>query len=119
MNPSSRLPELRGTSSPTGSALLRSDDLTSVPLQIDVPFDRVSVSIRGLLDLRVGSVLQLERITGETFDITVNGTAVAKGEIRVHGERFAIRLTEVMHAQRLDHVEGEQSDDSPLEEGHP
>jgi flagellar motor switch protein FliN/FliY len=107
------LRELAGSST-RGRALLALDDLADLPLKIEVPLDTISVSIRGLLDLAVGSVLQLDRITGETFDVTVNGTAVAKGEIRVHGERFAIRITEILHAKRLSADEGEEPDESPL-----
>ena len=52
--------------------------------------------IRNLLQLNQGSVVELERQTGEPFDVYVNGTLIAHGEVVVVNERFGIRLTDVI-----------------------
>ena len=62
----------------------------------------LEVDVRDLVGLRPGNVLTLERLTGEPLEITVNGTPIALGEVRVHGERFAIRVTEILKAPRRD-----------------
>ena len=43
-----------------------------------------------------GSVVELDRLAGEPLDILANGTMIAKGEVVMVGERFGIRLTEVV-----------------------
>lgn len=81
--------------------LLAMEDLADLELRIDVPLGTASVTIGDLLALDVASVLLLDRLTGEHLEVVVNGTPVARGEIRVHGERFAIRITEILEAPGL------------------
>ena len=57
-------------------------------------------------------MLRLDRQTGEHLEITVNGTPIAKGEVRVHGERFAVRVTQILRGLSLDDVEGVDGNDS-------
>ena len=54
------------------------------------------IKIRDLLRLNEGSVVELDRLAGEPLDILANGTMIAKGEVVMVGERFGIRLTEVV-----------------------
>jgi flagellar motor switch protein FliN/FliY len=55
-----------------------------------------SISIRNLLQLTQGSVIELDRLAGEPLDVLVNGTLVAHGEVVVVNEKFGIRLTDVV-----------------------
>ena len=54
------------------------------------------ISIRNLLQLNQGSVIELERLAGEPLDVTVNGTLIAHGEVVVVNEKFGIRVTDVI-----------------------
>jgi flagellar motor switch protein FliN/FliY len=54
------------------------------------------MSIRDLLRLNQGSVVNLDRMAGEPLDVLVNGTLVARGEIVVVKEKFGVKLTEVV-----------------------
>jgi flagellar motor switch protein FliN/FliY len=57
---------------------------------------RARISIRNLLQLNQGSVVELDRLAGEPMDVLVNGTLVAHGEVVVVNEKFGIRLTDVV-----------------------
>ena len=57
---------------------------------------RSKISIRNLLQLNQGSVVELDRIAGEPLDVMVNGTLIAHGEVVVVNDKFGIRLTDVI-----------------------
>jgi flagellar motor switch protein FliN/FliY len=57
---------------------------------------RTQLSIRNLLQLNQGSIVELDRLAGEPMDVLVNGTLVAHGEVVVVNEKFGIRLTDVV-----------------------
>jgi flagellar motor switch protein FliN/FliY len=57
---------------------------------------RTKISIRNLLQLNQGSVVELERLAGEPMDVLVNGTLIARGEVVVVNEKFGIRLTDII-----------------------
>ena len=66
----------------------------SVTMSMEV--GRVRMTIAELMRLGEGSVVELDRLADEPLDVFVNGTLVARGEAVVVGERFGIRLTEVV-----------------------
>jgi flagellar motor switch protein FliN/FliY len=70
--------------------------LLDVPLSISVELGRTSLTIRELLALGQGSILQLDRHAGEPVDVLVNGKRLARGEVVVIDEDFGIRVTEVV-----------------------
>ena len=70
--------------------------ILDVPVTLSLEVGRSRISIRNLLQLNQGSVVELERATGEPFDIYVNGTLIAHGEVVVVNEKFGIRLTDVI-----------------------
>lgn len=78
---------------PGGSGLGVVRDI-AVTLSIEV--GRVRMTVAELMALGQGSVVELERLAEEPLDVFVNGTLVARGEAVVVGERFGIRLTEVV-----------------------
>lgn len=78
------------------------DVLLDVPLSMSLEVGRSKLSIRDLLQLNQGSVVELDRGAGEPLDVMVNGTLVAHGEVVVVNEKFGIRLTDVISpAERI------------------
>lgn len=102
----SALPVLEAVSG--GSRLFALGDLSGLACTVEVPLGSVQVDVRRLVHLREGSILRLERTTGEPLDVTVNGTPIARGEVRVQGERFAVRITEILEAPRHEDSPGQE-----------
>ena len=73
--------------------------ILDIPVSISMEIGRTSISIRNLLQLNQGSVVELDRLAGEPMDVLVNGTLIAHGEVVVVNEKFGIRLTDVISAQ--------------------
>jgi flagellar motor switch protein FliN/FliY len=78
------------------------DVILDIPVTIAMEIGRTRISIRNLLQLNQGSVIELDRLAGEPMDVVVNGTLVAHGEVVVVNEKFGIRLTDVISpAERI------------------
>jgi flagellar motor switch protein FliN len=81
---------------------LNLDVVLDIPVTLSMEVGRSRISIRNLLQLNQGSVVELERATGEPLDIFVNGTLIAHGEVVVVNDKFGIRLTDVISpAERI------------------
>ena len=74
----------------------RLDAILDIPVVISMEVGRSSISIRNLLQLNQGSVVELERVAGEPLDVLVNGTLIAHGEVVVVNDKFGIRMTDVI-----------------------
>lgn len=72
------------------------DAILDIPVTITMEVGRSQISIRNLLQLNQGSVVELDRIAGEPLDVLVNGTLIAHGEVVVVNDKFGIRLTDVI-----------------------
>lgn len=72
--------------------------ILDIPVTISMEIGRTKISIRNLLQLNQGSVVELDRLAGEPMDVLVNGTLIAHGEVVVVNEKFGIRLTDVISA---------------------
>ncbi len=72
------------------------DTILDIPVTIAMEVGRNNISIRNLLQLNQGSVVELDRIAGEPLDVLVNGTLIAHGEVVVVNDKFGIRLTDVI-----------------------
>ena len=73
-----------------------------IPVTLSMEVGRTRISIRNLLQLNQGSVIELERSVSEPLDNFVNGTLIAHGEVVVVNEKFGIRLTDVVSpAERI------------------
>lgn len=72
------------------------DVILDIPVTISMEVGHTEISIRNLLQLNQGSVVELDRMAGEPLDVLVNGTLIAHGEVVVVNERFGIRLTDVI-----------------------
>ena len=87
-------------SRPAGSPDL--DVILDIPVSISMEVGRTSITIRNLLQLNQGSVIELDRLAGEPLDVLVNGTLIAHGEVVVVNEKFGIRMTDVISpAERI------------------
>ena len=91
------LEELTENSSPiTGEEKRKLDTILDIPVTISMEVGRSNISIRNLLQLNQGSVVELDRVAGEALDVLVNGTLIAHGEVVVVNDKFGIRLTDVI-----------------------
>lgn len=78
------------------------DVILDIPVHISMEVGRTSITIRNLLQLNQGSVIELDRVAGEPLDVLVNGTLIAHGEVVVVNEKFGIRMTDVISpAERI------------------
>jgi flagellar motor switch protein FliN/FliY len=91
-----------GAASAAAGGDINLDVVLDIPVTLSMEVGRSRISIRNLLQLNQGSVVELERSTGEPLDVYVNGTLVAHGEVVVINEKFGIRLTDVISpAERI------------------
>jgi len=87
---------------PGANRELNLDVVLDIPVTLSIEVGRSRISIRNLLQLNQGSVVELDRATGEALDVYVNGTLIAHGEVVVVNEKFGIRLTDVISpAERI------------------
>jgi flagellar motor switch protein FliN/FliY len=84
------------TDSISGEEKHKLDAILDIPVSISMEVGRSNISIRNLLQLNQGSVVELDRIAGEPLDVMVNGTLIAHGEVVVVNDKFGIRLTDVI-----------------------
>lgn len=75
------------------------DMILDIPVSLTVELGRTKISIRNLLQLAHGSVVELEGLAGEPMDVLVNGTLIAQGEVVVVNDKFGIRLTDIITPQ--------------------
>ena len=81
--------------------------LSTAPIQVNeaniglilVELGRTRKSIKEILELTNGSIVELEKLAGEPVEILVNGQYLAKGEVVVIDENFGVRITEIASPQ--------------------
>ncbi len=79
------------------------DFLYDVPLQVSVEVGRCKILLKDLLNMSEGYVIELEKLAGEPLDLYVNSRLIAHGEAVLVGDKFGIRLTDVV--SKSDRVE--------------
>lgn len=72
------------------------DLIMDVPLEVTVELGRTTKSIKDILEFAPGTIVELNKIAGESVDVLVNGKYVAKGEVVVIEESFGVRITEII-----------------------
>lgn len=72
------------------------DMILDIPVQIAVELGRTKITIKNLLQLAHGSVVELDAMAGEPMSVFVNGTLIAQGEVVVVNDKFGIRLTDII-----------------------
>ncbi|KRF68168.1 flagellar motor switch protein FliN [Bacillus sp. Soil768D1] len=70
--------------------------LMDIPLQVTVELGRTKRSVKEILELSSGSIIELDKLAGEPVDILVNSRLIAKGEVVVIDENFGVRVTDIM-----------------------
>ena len=85
-----------GADSAKSGSMRDFDVILDIPVQMTVELGRTKISIRNLLQLAHGSVVELEGLAGEPMDVLVNGTLIAQGEVVVVNDKFGIRLTDII-----------------------
>lgn len=91
-----------GGQSLKGSMMNELDMILDIPVNLSVELGRTRMSIKDLLQLAQGSVVELDALAGEPMSVLVNGTLIAQGEVVVVNEKFGIRLTDIANpAERM------------------
>lgn len=90
--------QLSDSSKSSANSDMNLDMVLELPVTISMEIGRTKISIRNLLQLSQGSVIELDRLAGEAMDVLVNDTLIAHGEVVVVNDKFGIRLTDVISA---------------------
>jgi len=81
------------------------DFLYDIPLQVSVEVGRSKILLKDLLKMGEGYVIELDKLAGEPLDLYVNSKLIARGEAVMVGEKFGIRLTDVVStADRIENL---------------
>jgi flagellar motor switch protein FliN/FliY len=83
-------------SAPASESFEALDALLDVSMPVIIEIGRTSMSLSEILQLRPGSVVQLDRMVGDTVDIHVSDRKLAEGEVVVVGDHFGVRVTRVI-----------------------
>ncbi len=79
--------------------------LLDIPLQVTVELGRTKRSVKEILEMSSGSIIELDKLAGEPVDILVNHRHIAKGEVVVIDENFGVRITDILsQAERLNNL---------------
>lgn len=85
-----------GGGSAAGGMMNELDMILDIPVKLTVELGRTKITIKNLLQLAHGSVVELDAMAGEPMDVLVNGTLIAQGEVVVVNDKFGIRLTDII-----------------------
>ncbi len=83
-----------------GNGHLNLDLIMDVRLSLTLEVGRTRISVRNLLALTQGSVVELDKLAGEPLDVYVNGTLVAHGEVVLVNDKFGIRMLDVVSPEK-------------------
>jgi flagellar motor switch protein FliN/FliY len=70
--------------------------IMDIPVKLTVELGRTRITIKQLLELAQGSVIELDGLAGEPMDILINGYLIAQGEVVVVDDKYGIRITEII-----------------------
>lgn len=79
------------------------DVVMNIPVELSMEVGRTNITIRKLLSMTEGSVVELTRMAGEPLDVLVNGTLIAKGEVVVVDDKFGIKLVDIISPEQRLH----------------
>ena len=77
------------------------DFILDIPVNVVAELGQAQMMLREVLALGVNSVIELNKLIGDPVDVLANGRLVARGEVVVFGEKFAVRITEFVDPARL------------------
>jgi flagellar motor switch protein FliN/FliY len=84
---------------PTADAHTNLDIILDVPVKLTVELGSCFLPMRDVLQLTVGSVVQLDKVADAPVDLFVNQKVVARGEVVVVEDRFGVKITEIIGTQ--------------------
>ncbi len=87
--------EMSGSSSDNFNLIL------GVPLDVTVEIGRANLPVKSILDIRQGSLIELDRQAGDPADIMVNGQLIARGDVVVIDDNFGVRITEILSTKDI------------------
>ena len=97
--------ELGPNAAAAGTGEINLNLILDVAVTLALEVGRARMSVRELLQLAPGSIVELDRLAGEPLDVLVNGVRIARGEVVVVNDKFGIRLTDVVSAtERMEHA---------------
>ncbi|ACO78602.1 Flagellar motor switch protein [Azotobacter vinelandii CA] len=82
--------------SATAEGMRDLDMIMDIPVKLSVELGRTRITIKQLLELAQGSVVELDGLAGEPMDILINGYLIAQGEVVVVDDKYGIRITEII-----------------------
>ncbi len=82
----------------TSTAAIDANVLQNIAVTVSLEVGRTSLKIREIMSLSQGSVVELDKLAGELLDLLVNNTKVAQGEVVLVGDRYGVKLTNVVPA---------------------
>ena len=94
------MPPLEARPSGEPPATLDLAPVLDVPVELTVELGRTTMTIRETLEMGPGSIVALDRMTGEPVDLLVNGQTIAQGEVVAIDEEFGLRITHVVSPKR-------------------
>lgn len=72
------------------------DMIYEIPVRVNAELGNSTMAIKDILTLGPGSVVELERLAGDSIDLLVNGVLIGKGDVVVVNENFGLRITEIV-----------------------
>lgn len=79
-----------------GDGKLKIDLLMNLPINVSIELGRTQMLIKDILNLGIGSIVELDKVAGDTVDLFVNNQKFAEGEVVVIDENFGIRITSLL-----------------------
>ena len=70
--------------------------ILGVPLEVSVEIGRTKMSVKNVLDIRQGSIVELDRQAGDPVDVIVNGQLIARGDVVIVDDNFGVRIIEIL-----------------------
>ncbi|MFC1753319.1 flagellar motor switch protein FliN, partial [Thermoproteota archaeon] len=75
---------------------VEADIFSNIPVRLSVELGRTEISLKEVLELSEGSIIELERLVGEPLDLVVNGQIVAQGEVVAIDNNYGFRVTNLI-----------------------
>jgi flagellar motor switch protein FliN/FliY len=91
-----QMSDVQNTSATTEDEQKNLEMLFDIPVSVTAELGRSVIRIKDLLNFVPGSVVELERLAGESIDLVVNGVPIGKGDVVVVNDNFGIRITEII-----------------------
>ena len=93
---SQAFPPLANTVPRTAPMDMDLDRIKNIPVQLTTELGRTRITIKDLLRLQQGSIVELDGLAGQALDVLINGHLIAQGEVVVVNEKYGIRLTDIV-----------------------